>query len=1114
MHSFTQQDLEHNIDDLYLARGLEYARSGRVSGLHRDSSGTLFALVKGTAARPYRVAVRLEKNGRGVDVEGECTCPVGYNCKHVAAALWVSLRDDTPDIERAAATSTPSPTPSPTPSAERPRAAKGMPPVLSLWLDQARRGEAPDGPRETYPAGTLQRLLYLLSIGARDRRVELTLVTARLLKSGGYSLPARWDNLSGALTSQPQFVVAADLRIFRRLQLDAERLVAGGQFALSGISGAEILQAVLETGRCHWQDTRSPALRPAAARAAAIEWEVDDVGAQHLVLRTHPPLSSFLPLAPPHYIDLERRECGVLELGMSPLDAEFLTRIPEVPAAHVEAVREALMARAQGQSLSLPRSIERRDVDTHRITPCLLLDSLLNHFAQRTRYMPLGDVLDVAVLTFDYDGVVVTRDTPGQLTFYRDGHLLGMKRDARAEKAAHAELESLGFQKLTSLTRYCPPEHRHDYGLAGEEAWIHFMAEQLPALRARGWRVEVAEEFRFRIALVTQWTARVEPAGHDWFDLHLEAHIDGQRTDLLPIVLAALRAEPDLLTLLRNDAVPDDKTAILTLDDGRLLPAPVGRLRAILRVLHEMLDEAPREAVRLPRLEAGRLAHLDAAMSLQWQGGEDLRRLGRQLARFDGIAPVAPPPDFGAQLRPYQAEGLAWLQFLRAYGVNGILADDMGLGKTVQALAHILLEKQSGRLDCPALVISPTSVLPNWRAEVRRFAPQLRVHVSHGMDRKASFDQMAGADLVLTTYPLIARDKDVLRKQRFHLVILDEAQLIKNAQTQAARVVGELDARHRLCMSGTPLENNLGELWSLFHFLMPGFLGDAQSFRRLYRTPIEKRGDEARRAGLARRIRPFILRRTKEQVATELPPKSEIVRVVDFEGAQRDLYETVRVSMHERVRAEIRERGLANSHIVVLDALLKLRQICCDPRLLKLDAARKVKESAKLEMLMEMLPELLAEGRRVLLFSQFTSMLALIEQALHEAGIRYVLLTGDTRDREQPVRAFQKGEVSLFLISLKAGGTGLNLTAADTVIHYDPWWNPAVENQATDRAHRIGQDKPVFVYKMIVGGSVEEKITALQKSKAELAASLLDGAQRGGATLTADDIAALFEPMT
>ncbi len=287
---------------------------------------------------------------------------------------------------------------------------------------------------------------------------------------------------------------------------------------------------------------------------------------------------------------------------------------------------------------------------------------------------------------------------------------------------------------------------------------------------------------------------------------------------------------------------------------------------------------------------------------------------------------------------------------------------------------------------------------------------------------------------------------------------------------------------------------------------MPGLLGDATTFRRAYRTPIEKHGDNARRENLVRRIRPFILRRTKDQVAPELPPKSEILRPVELAGPQRELYETVRASVHERVRAEIAARGIAQSHIVVLDALLKLRQICCDPRLLKVDAARHVKESAKLQLLTEMLQELLPEGRRVLIFSQFTSMLDLIEPELAKLGIAHVKLTGQTRDRERPVKAFQSGKVPLFLISLKAGGTGLNLTAADTVIHYD-------ENQASGRAHRIGQDKPVFVYKLIVSGSVEEKIASLQASKAALARGVLENDAGASLPLTSADIQALFEPL-
>jgi len=318
----------------------------------------------------------------------------------------------------------------------------------------------------------------------------------------------------------------------------------------------------------------------------------------------------------------------------------------------------------------------------------------------------------------------------------------------------------------------------------------------------------------------------------------------------------------------------------------------------------------------------------------------------------------------------------------------------------------------------------------------------------------------------------------------------------------------------RLCLTGTPLENHLGELWSLFDFLEPGLLGTQRQFRRLFRTPIEKHGDSARQEIMQQRVAPFVLRRAKDQVLAELPPKTEIERLVELEPTQRDLYEAIRLAMDRKVRLTIARQGVEHSQIVILDALLKLRQVCCDPRLVKLAAARGVKGSAKLALLMDLLPGMLGEGRRVLLFSQFTSMLALIEEALRAAGIEYVKLTGATRDRAKPIRRFQDGEVPLFLISLRAGGVGLNLTAADTVIHYDPWWNPAVQNQATDRAHRIGQDKKVFVYKLITAGTVEQKIVAMQARKRDLADAIYATARTGaGAHLSGEDLEQLLAPL-
>jgi SNF2 family DNA or RNA helicase len=688
----------------------------------------------------------------------------------------------------------------------------------------------------------------------------------------------------------------------------------------------------------------------------------------------------------------------------------------------------------------------------------------------------------------------------------RGAQVVRIPRDARAEQHAAQRLARTGLQRGSA---------QHEYTFYNDDVqWLRFVAEDLPALRAEGWQVEIDPDFRFRLAELGDWYAEVEEAGSDWFDLDLGVEVEGERMELLPILLEAVRERPDLLTATKaSSADAGPQTLFVALPDGRFAPVPIARVRPVLSILHELLSLPDSGRVRLPRLDAARLADLEAATGLVWSGGEKLRELGARLASFQQVTPVAPPAGLQAALRPYQAQGLAWLQFLREYGLNGVLADDMGLGKTVQALAHILVEKEAGRLTGPALVVCPTSLVPNWKAEAARFAPALRVHVSHGQKRKDAFAQIAASDLVITTYPLLARDRQALLEQPFHLAILDEAQQVKNAQTIAAKVVTQLRSNHRLCLTGTPLENHLGELWSLFQFLMPGFLGDAKTFRALYRTPIEKQGDDLRRASLARRVRPFMLRRTKEQVARELPAKTEIAVPVEIQGGQRDLYETVRASMDDRVRREIAARGLQQSQIVVLDALLKLRQICCDPRLLKLQSARAVKESAKLDALMELLDELLGGGHKVLLFSQFTSMLELIEKELTDRAIGYAKLTGETRDREKPVKAFQSGAVPLFLISLKAGGTGLNLTAADTVVHYDPWWNPAVENQATDRAHRIGQDRPVFVYKLIVSGSVEEKIARLQASKAALARGVLGEGGEGGAALTAKDIESLFEPL-
>ena len=699
----------------------------------------------------------------------------------------------------------------------------------------------------------------------------------------------------------------------------------------------------------------------------------------------------------------------------------------------------------------------------------------------------------------------------------------GAAPDLQGEARTRYLLESLGAVELGCAEHIeAPPGSEANYLVCPERdlhAVCAFSAYALPQLRELGVQVEVDPDYPWQaLDPAAPWYASLEPEEDpDWFSLELGVEIDGQRLNLLPTLLELIRQSPSLTALRRAGA--GQRCVALPVGGRRYLAIPPERLRILAEVLVELYGGRT-DRLRVSAAQAAALARLERAFDdgrprsrrprLRWRGATD--ELERARAVSAPAAPVRPPEGLRAELRPYQREGAAWLQHLRQHGVGGVLADDMGLGKTVQVIAHLLLEHTSGRSSHPSLVVVPTSLIGNWRRELARFAPGLWVTAYHGAKRRRLWRLLPGSDVVLTSYPILARDRERLAGQPFHLLVLDEAQTIKNNRSQIHRAARSLTARHRLCLTGTPMENHLGEIWSLFEFLMPGHLGDRQQFGERYCQPIEGEGDEQALRALRSRVAPFILRRTKDQVARELPAKTEIVRAVELEGEQRELYESIRIAAHTQVREAIAERGMARSTVAILDALLKLRQVCCDPRLVPMDAARDVDRSAKHELLFELLPRQLEQGRRILLFSQFTSMLALIAEGLRERGIRHEVLTGATTERQRPIDAFNAGLAEVFLISLKAGGTGLNLTRADTVIHYDPWWNPAAQAQATDRAHRIGQTRPVFVYNLIAAGSVEERMLQLQRRKRTLAQSLLSGSG-SFRDLTQNEVDSLFRPL-
>jgi superfamily II DNA or RNA helicase len=653
-------------------------------------------------------------------------------------------------------------------------------------------------------------------------------------------------------------------------------------------------------------------------------------------------------------------------------------------------------------------------------------------------------------------------------------------RDVAAEQAAARRLSRAGF---------IGPDTKGIYHLNGENAVLGFFARDYPRLE-KEWEVTLEQ----RLERSTQKLERVQPrfqitpSGEQWFDLQVTYATAGGEP-LSPAEIQRLLRSGQSHTRLKN---------------GKLALLDTGAAEELQETL---ADCAPRQHAGGYRLDNAQAGFLQA--TLREQGGcEILAPAGW----MQGEIQLQPPPlgDLETVLRPYQKEGAGWLHFLRRGGLGGILADEMGLGKTVQLLAFLRAMKQSGERTGPALVVCPSSLVFNWEAEAKKFTPELRVLALHGAGRLGRFSEIPAHDLIITSYALLRRDAEHYRGMEFDTVALDEAQHIKNRETQNAQAVKAVRGRHRIVLTGTPIENSLLDLWSLFDFLMPGYLGEAEDFRLRCEIPIAREGDAAAQARLARRVRPFILRRLKGEVAKELPERIEQVSFCELVPEQRAVYEQVLEAGRREILGAVSAGGPNKGRMAALTALLRLRQICCDPRLLKTGGAAAA--SGKVELFGELLEEVLDGGHRALVFSQFTSMLALLRQDLSARNIGFCYLDGATTDRGGVVEQFQRdAAIPIFLISLKAGGVGLNLTGADTVIHFDPWWNPAVEAQAADRAHRIGQKKVVTSYKLITRGTVEEKILALQGRKRALTQGLLGGGEQVAERLSWEDIRELLE---
>jgi superfamily II DNA or RNA helicase len=1122
-----QSVLFNVFDTATLERGIAYFEAGKVVNFHAEQSGngniSIQAKVQGNDKRPYLSVINYNEKAPKW-ITGVCNCPVTMSCKHTVAALFTYLEYAArQEMLNALRQGTPSFTAASLPTA---RAATVDP--IDLWLQTiATAGKPTLTEQETpEPAPFQSQLLYLLHTdNHRQSLVTLGLYKSSLLKRGGYGKPSAvaLDSLLSTSRARNYHYEPHDLMIAQLLAIPDLRFSPyWNSGSLIGKTGEQVLTEVLKTGRLFWATVEgwrheAKPLQAGDTRHFQLQWNKNDAGQYTVSLESVPTIGHHFWLnGKAWYVDNHTLECGLLEHpDLNAQQVEKLLNAPPIPEDQADAVSERLLELLPDADIPAPSPKARQqieDLQTELQTGLLL---------QSVNLPELGRAVHAASLSFSYGEHTLRPDAPGVSSLLKVGKKrYRIHRDKAAEQTAMDALRDYGFetppQRFTNLQRLDMLMQAESKTLAALR-WHDFLDHGVNALRQEGWVIEFAENFSLQFDVVDNLDAAWEESdsGNDWFEISLGFEVEGQRINLLPILVEMLTQMESPQAL--RELLQRQTHILVPISDTRWAKLEAKRLESIMETLVELYDHHPLNAdgnLELSKYQGANLAVLLNAPGMKWKGAEELLALTEKLKNFSGIQAVELPQGLNAQLRPYQHEGINWLQFLREYQFNGTLADDMGLGKTLQALTHLLLEKQSGRMDLPSLVIAPTSLMGNWRREAAKFTPDLRVQIVHGTDRQRHFEAFSEYDLILTTYPLMLRDEERYQKQAFHYLILDEAQAIKNAASKTTQVIYTIKARHRLCLTGTPLENHLGELWSMYHFLMPGFLGTQEKFTRLFRSPIEKQADMGRQQQLRSRVQPFMLRRTKELVASELPPKTEIIRSVTLEGKQRDLYETVRLAMDKKVQEEISKKGFARSQIMILDALLKLRQVCCDPRLVKLDKAQKVKQSAKLELLMTLLPEMLEEGRKVLLFSQFTSMLALIEEELIKENIHYSKLTGQTKNRDDAVAAFQEGDAKVFLISLKAGGTGLNLTAADTVIHYDPWWNPAVEQQATDRAYRIGQDKPVFVYKLITEETVEEKILKLQERKQALADGLYsDQASDEGPRFSSTDLMDLLKPL-
>jgi len=1046
---FTDDALERRFGWETVARGREYAAQGRVGSI-QVSGDLVTATVRGQQYRGYQTLVVHD----GSALRATCSCPVRRDCKHAVALLIhmrnVSRRRTTPAWQQAL-----------TPLLDAAGGPRGVPLALQFTdrIDGVSMRPLKQGTRDKWvkSGASWTDLQYGYASSSLDR-AHVAALKALLAceRQGAYVYG---------------YANTADSLILNGLRPDAWSLLR---------RAAEVGVQFIAGGDSYRGPTGTPELLDSPVEPALVISDADGgvrVSAE-LVLNgeAFEAAEDMLLGRPAHGVVLRRD--GRLLLGplSRPLtEAEhrlFAAGRPlTVPAAEVPLFAGGFLPRLRERlSVTVADGVQLPETEPPRLVCRVSFSDAAAAVEWAFRYGRGAGAAELSVVAREGEPPV---------------------RDRQAEAALTASVPdgpwiTVGFAGARQLQSAI---------LTGRPLF-GFVGEVLPALEARD-DVDVelnreAPSFREASETPEVTLSVTDAADGDWFNLGVEVVVGDERVPLAPLLAALTRGDDHLL-----------------LNSGTwfsLAVPELDRLRALVAEAR-LIGDAPGGGLRLRPEQAGlweELVRLGvvAEQSASWQSAVGA------LLDLDSLPEAPVPVGLDAELRPYQLTGYRWLSFLRRTRLGGVLADEMGLGKTLQALALVQSAVEAGELDAPALVVAPTSVVPTWAAEASRFAPGLSVATVTGTEKRRGVplaEAIAGAQLVVTSYTLLRLEAEHYRELGWSVVFLDEAQFVKNHASQAYRAVRRLRARTKIALTGTPLENNLMDLWSILSIAAPGLFPDPVGFTELYRKPIEG-GDAEALARLHRRIRPLILRRTKAAVASELPDKQEQVVPVELSAAHRRLYDRHLTRERQRILGLVGD--LNRNRITILSSLTMLRQLALAPSLV--DASYS-SQSAKIDTLVELLAECISEGHRALVFSQFTGFLGLVRKRLTAEEIGFEYLDGRTRDRGARVASFREGSAPVFLISLKAGGFGLTLTEADYVFILDPWWNPAAETQAIDRTHRIGQDQPVNVYRLVSADTIEEKVVALQQRKRDLFDSVVGSDANLAAPLSAQDIRGLLD---